>query len=75
VFNNWHFIDKPYNPDGILHTTGYSENVVWAIQQALGTLQKNNPNYKNAILETSIAMRLLLHLVGDYHQPLHVATL
>lgn len=73
AFSNWHFLDRPYNPDGFLNATGPNQNIIWAIDQVLFTLGKKS--YQTSILENSIAMRLLIHFVGDYHQPLHISTL
>ena len=68
-FNNVHFIDRPYNPQGMLNATGSDINIVWAIQNAEGTLKGQTA--KTAPLETSMALRFLIHFLGDLHQPLH----
>ena len=74
AMNDWHYVDQPYNPDGMMNIIEYSNgNALWAIQQFEATL--TSPNRDEAPLETSIAMRYLLHLIGDMHQPLHVTEL
>ena len=73
AFNNAHFIDRPYNPQGMANATGPGANVVWAIESILGTLQGQSA--QTAPLETSMALRYLIHFLGDLHQPLHAATL
>lgn len=65
----WHYIDRPYNLDGLLNATRSSINVLWGINQTISTLK--NDNHLNAPLETSMMIRFLIHFVGDMHQPLH----
>ncbi|CAG9319417.1 unnamed protein product [Blepharisma stoltei] len=72
-FDSWHFTNKPYDYDGFLNITDSGEDVIWALNQCMSTL--GLLNYQTAILENALAMRFLLHFVGDYHQPLHVTTL
>lgn len=68
AYTKWHFIDINYTPDG----SGYSEpqppNVVWAIEQAATTLLKN-PQATDG--QKAEALAMLMHFVGDVHQPLH----
>jgi len=41
--NDWHYVDKPYNYDGLLDATGpETNNILWAISQAQQTLSKGN---------------------------------
>ena len=71
AMNDWHFIDQPYNPDGMMNIIEFSNgNALWAIDQFSGTLTDKSRSV--APLETSFAMRYLIHLIGDMHQPLHV---
>jgi hypothetical protein len=79
--SNWHFINLPIcdypnwtdpaacnniSVDSILDNTE-DEDALWAIEQAIITLKSN---YAQGF-ERGFAMRNLLHLVGDIHQPLH----
>ena len=68
AYAKWHYMDAPYTADG----SGYAEpeppHVIWAIEQAAITLLKN-PNATEAQKAEAVAM--LLHFVGDIHQPLH----
>lgn len=68
AFRYWHFIDYPYSNDGT-KTQPFlrKNNVVWAIGQAQHVLISS----KATTIEKSLALRFLLHLVGDAHQPLH----
>lgn len=69
---NWHFLDQPYNPDGMMNIIEYAPgNVLWAAQQAINTL--SSPQRASAPFETGLMLRYLVHLVGDMHQPLHVS--
>ena len=72
-FNNAHFIDRPYNPQGMLNASAGLDNIVWAIQEVEGTLRSQTPN--TAPLETSMALRFLIHYLGDIHQPLHCTSM
>lgn len=74
AFNEWHYLNKPYNVDGMINVISETgPDALWAISQAMSTL--SNKKRASALLEDAIQMRLLIHIVGDIHQPLHVATL
>lgn len=70
AFNSWHYLDRPYAPgfEGDLPQPP-SENVVWAIDQAVKTLRGEGGDLAKALM-----LRFLLHFVGDVHQPLHCAS-
>lgn len=67
AYAKWHFIDVNYTPDG----SGYSEpgppHVVWALRQAVDTMK----NAQAADARKAVALAMILHFVGDAHQPLH----
>jgi len=75
-FNNWHFINIPLCEDNITVCEGISvnslvnagDNVVWAINDAISAIKSPSAGG----FERGFAMKTLLHLVGDIHQPLHV---
>lgn len=68
VFNEWHFIDIPYNPYGIPNIPSVGkENVLWAVTEAEETLRSK----KSEDFQRALALRFLIHFVGDAHQPLH----
>ena len=62
----WHYLDidkgGKFNPDD-------SANIVWALHKAMGELKERNKYSKEQI---AIDIKILIHLVGDIHQPLHV---
>lgn len=83
-FDNWHFINLPicdYTGENITDSCdGISvesvldsdeEDVIWAIGEATSTISS-----KYALgFERGFALRNLLHLVGDLHQPLHTVAM
>lgn len=74
AFNEWHYLNMPVNPDGIINAiTKTCPDALWAISQAMSTL--SNKGKGDASLEQAIQLRLLIHIIGDIHQPLHVATM
>lgn len=69
--NTLHYIDKPYNPQGLSIEPTPTDNIVWAISNFNSTLIAS----VTAPLEKSLALRFLVHFFGDIHQPLHDTTL
>ena len=70
AFNSWHYIDHSYVVKGShLPKLGRvkGHHAVWAINQCLAVLHapKGDPMLK------AFFLRMLLHTVGDLHQPLH----
>jgi len=66
-YSSWHYMDVNYTPDG----SGYSEaeppNVLWALKQAVATIE----NAAATPAQKSEALAMLIHFAGDIHQPLH----
>jgi hypothetical protein len=72
VFNRWHYIRDPIKGSSYKYTPKvYPPNVV-SQSVALADILKSKDasNYNKAW-----SLRLLIHLIGDLHQPTHVATL
>jgi len=76
LFADWHFINIPICDAGfedVCETTSIpgmvanDDNVVFAINECISTLKSK---YAGGF-ERGLALKLLLHLVGDLHQPLH----
>lgn len=65
---SWHYCtipdDKTYEQIG----TPPEKDIIWALNNTMGQLKSDTLN----IDEERFALRLLIHLVGDIHQPLHV---
>ncbi len=70
VFKPMHYIDIPYSMDGSTEPHPKKMNAVIAIQQATAVLENTKSSPKNQ----AIAVRILWHVVGDLHQPLHAIT-
>jgi hypothetical protein len=73
-FFTWHYISRPYNPLGLQVDAINHYNALYAIEEAIKVLA-NNQTRGMTTLTKSIFMRVLLHVVGDIHQPLHGANL
>jgi len=80
AFSKWHYIDNPLidNTDKKFVLEDASEdsnNIVYALKEATHTLSFS-PHKKNASVDfgRSLMMRMLIHLMGDLHQPLHVSS-
>ncbi|PKL76577.1 MAG: hypothetical protein CVV27_09550 [Candidatus Melainabacteria bacterium HGW-Melainabacteria-1] len=68
AFNEWHYINIPYNPEGLAVTKdALSTNIVTVVE----TMAKTLSNPKASDFEKAFALRILLHLFGDIHQPYH----
>ena len=76
-FRTWHYIDIPIDPnapkpsfepgtDDALHG-----NAVQALKRAVAVLKGGTDPY---IPDKPTALAMVMHLVGDIHQPLHCAT-
>ena len=64
----WHYIDYHFRSDGKPDTNKPdAENAVWAIQKFSAILQDKT----KSDAERAEALRFLIHIVGDIHQPLH----
>lgn len=63
AFGNWHY--EPTVPEA--GPSPSSQNAVWATEQAIATLR--NPQATR--FQKALMLRVLLHSLGDLHQPLH----
>lgn len=70
AYDAMHYIDIPFSTDGTALPKLQSTNAVRAVEKSVKVL--SNPNATS--LEKGIALRILVHVVGDIHQPLHAAT-
>lgn len=77
-FSSWHISSRPYDPEKILSSEEHqnillrmeNNDLVWIIGQSLKTL--SNP--QSSSWARGFMLRLLIHMVGDLHQPLHCTT-
>ncbi|NKB47077.1 MAG: hypothetical protein GKR77_04740 [Legionellales bacterium] len=67
IYNHWHYISQPYATDGRRGRLPHSHHIVWAMERCQ-TLVSNThlPAFTRGFF-----LRMLIHLVGDIHQPLH----
>jgi len=71
-WDNWHFTNRPYDPSGEYFQPDEESDSLWGINQTLTVLMSNS-SLANITMEKSMMLRLLMHIVGDMHQPLHNA--
>lgn len=65
-----HYVDMPKTADGGAFALPAPPHVVWAIEDSLATLRQA----KVSRAKRSEALGILMHCVGDIHQPLHTCT-
>lgn len=71
-YDSWHYIswyasgDVQCPPD----KKPNDQNILWALQKQAKILYGKN----SSVFKKAFALRVLLHLMGDLHQPLHAAT-
>lgn len=82
AFNNqfpnnasWHFVDLPLGTRSFSQAEKFlngKDDVVHAIERCIAVLEARSP--VSGELTRTQALRLLIHFVGDIHQPLHCGT-
>ncbi len=67
-YDTFHYINQYYSVHPVKNMPSFNEcNVVWTIERAVKTLKhQNSSDYSKAL-----ALRFLIHMVGDVHQPMH----
>ena len=65
-----HYINIPFSRDGTELHPPNTTNAVFAIEQAVSTLKNNQAS----LLDKGFSVRLLMHVVGDIHQPMHAVS-
>lgn len=69
-FTAFHYIDIPYAIDDTPLPVVAETNALWAINQAVIALKSD----KTSDADKGLSLRILIHIVGDIHQPLHSIT-
>lgn len=70
LFDRWHYINQPSKDSTAPAPKAHADNVLWAIAEARKSVAAGDaPPAARAV-----ALAALIHLVGDVHQPLHVAS-
>mmetsp|Transcript_35242 Transcript_35242/g.47550 ORF Transcript_35242/g.47550 Transcript_35242/m.47550 type:complete len:213 (+) Transcript_35242:23-661(+) len=84
--SHWHYANTPVWADGYFDPDWQGEqfNVTWAMTQMVDSLVlkakpvPEHPSFQDSgvslTLPKSMNLRLLIHYVGDVHQPLHAST-
>jgi hypothetical protein len=67
TFNAMHYIDLGYSEDGTPLPSTPQLNAISAISESMKTLHQS----RTSEIKKGIALRIILHVVGDIHQPLH----
>jgi hypothetical protein len=70
----WHFIDLPLGTTSSDQVRNFltADDVIHAISRCINVLE--SPNRESETFTKVQALRLLVHFVGDIHQPLHCGT-
>jgi len=71
-FFGWHFVDRPVDPFGINNGPLPTYDSLYAVNESMRVLNCTT-TLGNTTLTKSIYLRVLMHVVGDMHQPLHNA--
>lgn len=69
-FDRWHYINRPINPQGLPTPPPDTDDVVFAIRESIETLHDETAHD----FGRAFALRVLIHVVGDIHQPLHTVS-
>lgn len=68
AWSQWHYVDIAFTPSGSpCAIPAEGPNIVWAIDENLKTLR----NKEATAAQQTEAVAMLMHFVGDIHQPLH----
>lgn len=68
-FGPWHYVNFPFNMEGLPEpTAGEGPNVIWGIQRCRDIMAGRE---EDKAIDKDQALVMLMHLVGDIHQPLH----
>ncbi len=69
-WGKWHYVDIAKTADGSAFALPDPPHVVWAIEDSLKILRDS----QTPAAKRSEALGILMHCVGDLHQPLHACT-
>ncbi|MCX7115734.1 MAG: S1/P1 nuclease [Gammaproteobacteria bacterium] len=70
-YRYYHYIDYPYSIDGTPGLPPRHENALLAIRRAQAVLQSKT----SSMADKGLQLRVLMHVIGDIHQPLHTVSL
>lgn len=69
-YDTFHYIDIPFSKDNTTLPSIPRVNAVLGIKNAVKVLSSKKTN----VADKTLALRILIHLLGDIHQPLHAVT-
>lgn len=67
AWSKWHYVTLPWTPDGSAFEIPPPPHVVWAIDENVNTLRDTAATPE----AQRLALAMLIHFVGDVHQPMH----
>lgn len=70
LYTTWHYVDIPFSMDDTPLPAIDTVNAVWALNQSYKVITSKKSND----FEKGFQLRIILHVVGDIHQPLHAVT-
>lgn len=70
-YDRIHYVNWPFSRDNTPLPPIESVNAIWAMENALATLKSK---YAQPF-DKGLALRVLIHVTGDIHQPLHATTM
>jgi S1/P1 Nuclease len=70
-FRRLHFVNWKFSKEGAKFANCEPMNAIWAIEQALEVIS----NTQSSPFDKGLALRIVIHVVGDIHQPLHATSL
>ncbi|WP_058534999.1 S1/P1 nuclease [Legionella saoudiensis] len=69
-YDTFHYINTPFAEDDTTLPSVERSNAIWGIKNAIAALSAK----KSSAADKRLSLLILIHLVGDIHQPLHTAT-
>ena len=66
-WSKWHYVNLDWTADGVAFALPEPPHVVWAIGESLKTLKSAD----TAPDKAAEALAMVMHFVGDVHQPMH----
>lgn len=75
LWNDLHFIDKPYVDDGVFPVINMTASAYSSVEIIRSAVKVLSVNINKTTAEKAMFARYLVHVVGDIHQPLHSVSL
>lgn len=76
LFSGWHYFDQPFldgvDPKQVHPYIPKNYNALYTVIEAISTLKSVPQKQFDGKFEKSFMLRMLIHLIGDIHMPLHM---